>query len=66
MSYYKITNCTTFTGGGKKPLRKRVNQNISIRIDDEEIVENIGKKIYSFLIRGQKYLTTYESKIIKK
>jgi len=61
----KITNCTTTTGGGRTPIRKRVNQNISVHINPE-IIDRIGKEIFSFVVNGREYITTFESKIIIK
>ena len=62
--WVKLTNVNTTTGGGKgKPIRRRNNQNITLRLK-ENIINNIGIKRYIFQRYGKEYWTTYESKAI--
>jgi len=59
--WIKITNCTTSTGGGKKPLRWRKNQNVKVFTDYPEMY---NKPNIRFIENRNYYYTTVESKII--
>lgn len=57
----KITNCTTTTGGGKVPLRRRKNQNVTISTN---YPEKYDRPNIEFIQNGRYYYTTSDSKII--
>lgn len=63
----KITNCTTTTGGGKVPLRLRHNQNVTIRIAEDD-PDYWSRPNSGFVENGRYYYTTIQSKsiVVKK
>ncbi len=61
MTLIKITNCTTTTGGGKKPLRWRQNQNVTLFTNNPELY---NRPNIEFRCNFRLYYTTKESKVI--
>lgn len=59
----KITHCQTTTGGGKKPLRIRSHQNITLYILDN-FLEFYKQKGLIIRYNGREYITTVRSKLI--
>jgi hypothetical protein len=62
--WIKVTNCTTITGGGKKPERIRKNQNVTTSVKDDFSIKDFLKRPFIIKENGKEYTTTSESKII--